>query len=233
MTLHRTTETVVTEPGWVRVLLWLGLPALGAGAGWLLAAATGWIASLEWAPMRGLFELVDSLPDPLVGIGGPLLGAGAGLVLVLAWEAERLTVTASDDVVTLTRDRTVRRIARAELGAVFRDGQQLVLLDRDGAELAREQSDLDIRPLAEAFRAHGYPWRDDDPYRDAFRRWLPEQPELPAGANAILKARQRALEQKDRADAAELRRELARLGVVVREERTRQYWRPATGFPPS
>lgn len=232
MTDHRTTETVVTEPGWVRALLWLGLPALGAGAGALLAAATGWITSLEWAPMRGLFELVDSLPDPLVAIGAPLLGAGAGLAVVFAWEGERLTVTLTDDVVTLTRDRAVRRIARAELGAVFRDGQHLVLLDRDGAELTREQSDLDTQPLATAFRAHGYPWRDDDPYRDAFRRWVPDQLELPAGANAVLKARQRALERKDRVDAAELRRELARLGVVVREERTRQYWRPATPGKP-
>jgi hypothetical protein len=50
-------------------------------------------------------------------------------------------------------------------------------------------------------------------------------PELPTGANAILRARARALERGDTEDAAQLRRELGKLGIVVREEAKRQSWR--------
>jgi hypothetical protein len=52
-----------------------------------------------------------------------------------------------------------------------------------------------------------------------------DTPGLPGGANALFKARERALRSGDRDDAAELRDDLARLDVVVREERHRQFWR--------
>jgi cysteinyl-tRNA synthetase len=45
---------------------------------------------------------------------------------------------------------------------------------------------------------------------------------LPPGADALLTAR-----EKNSDDADELRAELARLGVVVRDEKGKQYWRPA------
>ncbi|WP_420708742.1 CysS/YqeB C-terminal domain-containing protein [Streptomyces sp. NRRL S-1813] len=50
---------------------------------------------------------------------------------------------------------------------------------------------------------------------------------MPDAANAFLKARQGALEKKGPSDddTRELRAELARLGVVVRDEKGRQYWR--------
>jgi len=86
------------------------------------------------------------------------------------------------------------------------------------------------RPGAAAFRKHGYPWSDDgDPHRDQYRRWVPDMPDLPASANALLKARELALQKKDKTDAEDLRKELARLGYVVREEGTRQYWRKIPG----
>jgi hypothetical protein len=52
-------------------------------------------------------------------------------------------------------------------------------------------------------------------------------PGLPEGANALLNARTRALAKKQKDDEAELRREVGTLGVVVRDEGTRQYWRRA------
>ena len=51
---------------------------------------------------------------------------------------------------------------------------------------------------------------------------------MPSGADALLVARQRVLEKGDRRDVAELRVELARLGVAVRDEGRRQYWRRTT-----
>jgi len=219
--------TVVTDPGWARLLMWGGFPVLGAGLGWLLKSGAGWVASLPWAPFQGLFELVDSAPEPYATIGAPVLGGLAGLCLAFLGAQESLTVVVADDRVTLQRgDGGVQEIDRGAVAGVFLDGKQLVLLGRATDELAREKSDLGAARLTEAFRAHGYPWlAEGDPYRDEYRRWVPDMPELPTGADALLKARDRALRKGENRDLAELRTELARLGVVVRDEEKRQYWR--------
>jgi hypothetical protein len=228
----RGNETVVAERVWVRVLMWTGLSLLGAGAGWLLKSVAGWVASLPWAPLQGPFELADQLiasfGEPQATIGALAIGTVAGLVLAFFAEQESLTVAVSHGQVSMKRGEFARRIERASVNAVFLDGKQLVLLGREAEELAREASDLDAERIQAAFLAHGYPWRaDGDPYKDEYRLWVEDTPDLPAGADALLKARARALGRGDdgREDAAELRAELARLGVVVREEKKRQYWR--------
>ncbi|MEV6372490.1 YqeB family protein [Micromonospora musae] len=207
------------------VLMWGGLPALGAGAGWLLAAAAGWIADLPWVPWKGLFEAVSRLPQPQVGIGAAAIGAVAGLLLAGAGTAERLTVTVDRERTTLRRDGEQQEALRHQVRIVLVDGSDLVLLDGDDGELLRERSELNRDRLRAAFRAHGWPWAEEDPHRAAYRLWVPELPGLPAGADALLRARERAIEGNRRDDARELRRELGRLGVVVRDEERRQYWR--------
>ncbi|WP_442930243.1 CysS/YqeB C-terminal domain-containing protein [Micromonospora sp. LH3U1] len=49
-----------------------------------------------------------------------------------------------------------------------------------------------------------------------------------AGADALLRARERAVRRDRRDDARELRRELGLIGVVLRDEDKRQYWRLTT-----
>ena len=232
----RHSETVVSEPVWARALTWTVLPLVGAGAGWLLKSVAGWVASLPWAPLQGPFVLVDrlvaSFGEPQATIGALALGAVAGLVLSFIAAEERLTVTVSHDRATTTRGESSREIGRASVGAVFLDGKHLVLLGRTGEELAREASDLDADRLQAAFLTHGYPWLSGgDPYGNEYRLWVEDTPDLPAGADALLKARARALAKgadgKD--DAAELHAELAKLGIVVRDEKKRQYWRRTRG----
>jgi hypothetical protein len=58
---------------------------------------------------------------------------------------------------------------------------------------------------------------------------VPGLPELPATAQALLAARQKALQSGDDGDKREFRAELGRLGYVVRDDRKRQYWRQADG----
>lgn len=220
-------ETVVSEPRWVWPLVWISFPVLGAGLGWVLKWAAGWVADLPVAPFQGVFKAVDELSEPYataVALGVGLLG---GLLLAYLGAREVLTVTVSSGEVTLARgDGTTRSVARTAVAVAYLDGKQLVLLGRAGEELAREKSDLDGGELREALRGHGYPWHDGgDPYRDEYRRWVPDTPDLPAGADALLKARAKALEKGDGDDAADLRTELGKLGVVVRDENKRQYWR--------
>ena len=206
-------------------VFWAGFPALGAGAGWLLSNYAGWVAELPWAPVQRLFELIDGLPDTQASIGGMTIGVLGGLLVAGIGTAERLTVTVDTERARLRRDGSTREIGRRQVRAVFPDGKHLVLLGTDDHELAREKSDLSAGRLAAAFRAQGWPWTDADPHRDAYRRWVPDLPGLPAGADALLRARQRALEKDKGGEARELRDELARIGVVIRDDRNRQYWR--------
>jgi hypothetical protein len=55
---------------------------------------------------------------------------------------------------------------------------------------------------------------------------VPDTPDLPGAVHALLKAREAALKKRAGRDVAELRDEVQKLGFVVRETATRQYWRP-------
>jgi hypothetical protein len=221
--------TVVAPAPWWRALVWVGFPLIGAGAGWLLKSLAEWATSLPWIPFKGPLELVASIPDPYATIGSLALGIAGGLVVAVLAEQDYVKVTVEDDQVTVARGASSRRVPRASIEAVFLDGKQLVLLGHATDELAREGGDLpEAKRLEAAFQAHGFPWvPGGDPHRDKYKRWVQDLPDLPAGADAILKARARALDRSDKEDAAQLREELGKLGVVVREEGKRQFWRRA------
>jgi hypothetical protein len=222
--------TVVGRPGWEAALVWIGFPVLGAGLGLAVRPLARWILDTDWVPDIGLARVAADLPQPQGTIGAVVAGVILGVVLALTAEGEVLRVAVGPTGVTLTRDGTSRTIGRGDVTAVFADGKELVLAGRSGEELARERSDLATDRLAAAFTEQGYPWRSGgDPRRDQFRRWVPDEPELPAGANAVLKARSAALEKGEQKDVAELRDELGKLGVVVRDQDKRQYWRRVSG----
>ncbi|AXB42565.1 hypothetical protein [Amycolatopsis albispora] len=230
MTRTSSTSTVVaTARGW-RVLGWLLCPVLGAALCWGLKLAAGWVTTLAWFPFQGPFRLVASIPEPAATFGALGLGAVAGLVLAFLGDLDLLSLDVGPDGVALTRAGETQRFDRGAVGAVFFDGGKLVLLGTRGDELARESTDLGKQRVRAAFEQHGYPWHaDGDPYRENYRLWVEGTPELSDRANALLRARQEAL-AKDRGDEVkELRRELVKAGVFVREEKKRQYWRTAPG----
>ncbi|MDR8408957.1 hypothetical protein MTP10_09415 [Nonomuraea sp. 3-1Str] len=216
-----------------RVLIWVAFPLLGAGAGWLLRYVAGWAASLPWTPFEGPLRLVGSIPPTAFTIGAVALGAVAGLVLAVIADEYTVKVVVDDRQVAVAHRGSRREVPRGSIAAVFLDAKQLVLLGHDTEELVRQGGDLPRPgPLAAAFQAHGYPWREGDPHREEFRRWADGLPDLTDAAHAYFRARARALEKGDGEDAEQLRLELARLGVAVREENKRQFWR-LTGRPPS
>ncbi|GAA2076051.1 YqeB family protein [Actinomadura alba] len=224
--------TVVAEPLEERILIWVLFPALGAGAGWLIKLGAAWLTEIPFIPFRPAFEFLTSAPEPRATLIALLVGALLGLAVacVAAWE--RLTVTVTDKAVSLRCRGTTQDFTRASVEAVFRDGKRLVLLGPVTEELARESGDLKTERLRDAFLRHGYPWQEGgDPYAGDYRRWVEDLPGLPAGANALLKARARALEKNDSDDARQLRTELAELGVVVRDEKKHQFWRLTERFP--
>lgn len=217
----------LTEPLWARLLMWLGLPAVGAGALYGLTRLADWVAGLPWFPFQGLFELVSEIPEPQRTWAALGVGLVGGLVLAMIGHAESLTLTVDHQGVSFTRDDKTAKINKDQITAAFLDGKNIVLLGRDGRELAREPSELDPSQIQEAFRSTGYAWlADGDPHKEQYRRWVESDPDLPPAADAFLRARDKAIKKDQKKDVAELRQELARLGVVVRDEKKNQYWRP-------
>jgi hypothetical protein len=216
----------LTEPLWARLLMWLGLPAVGAGAVYGLSKLADWVAGLSWAPFQGAFKLVAEIPEPQRTWAALGIGALGGLILAMIGHAESLTLTVDHAGVTFKRDEKSTTVQKSEITAAFLDGKNIVLLGRDGRELAREASELDPKHTEQAFRTHGYAWlADGDPHKAEYRRWVEADPDLPPAADAFLRARAKAIQKDEKADVTELRQELARLGVVVRDEKKKQYWR--------
>lgn len=217
--------TTVSDPVLTHLIVWVGFPVLGGVAGWVLSSVADWVAGLPWAPFQGPFELIAEHTGPLTTLLLVVAGVIAGFVVSLSAYGEMLKVVVTDTGVTLTRDNTSRQLERRAVTGAFVDGKELVLLGAAGDELAREKSDLEKADLESAFTAHGYPWHSADPHASAFSRWVEGAAGLPRGADALFKARQHALDEDNAHDIAELRDELAKIGVVVRDEKKRQYWR--------
>ncbi|WP_428838526.1 YqeB family protein [Streptomyces osmaniensis] len=215
--------TVIAESAWVLTLFCL---ACGAVVGGVVTLLAEWVVRLSWGPLQGPARLLTSVPEPWQSVGCVGVGAVLGLVVGFVAVHESLSVRVSADRVVLGIRDASEEFGRDRVGLVVRDGKQLVLLGPDGMEIAREECGLPWARLAEAFTAHGYRWADEDPHLEEFRRWVPGMPGLPDGADALLRARAAAREKDAGADdARELRGELSRLGVVVRDEKGRQYWR--------
>ena len=217
--------TTVRETAAVRYGIWVACPVAGAAAVWGLKLAAGWITTLKWFPFQGVFALATDVPEPWVTLAALAIGAVAGAVFALFWAREMLSVEVGPARVTLHKDDKTFGFGREQVESAFADGKQLVLLSRDGTELARETSDLSRAKLERAFIGQGYRWRDADPFADEFRMWVEHAPELPADVNALFTARRKAISKYETAEAAELAREIRKRGVAVRDEKKRQYYR--------
>lgn len=218
-------RTVVGEPAWLTPGLFIGLPLAGGAVGWVLTLIAEWYVGLPAAPMQGPVELLTNLsavPRTAVAVG---LGLAVGLVCALFVMSALLTVTVDRRGIATERGDDEQRAEAADIASVFVERKRMAVLGHRGEELIAVEFDLDRGKLRAAVERHGYRWLDEDPFAGAYRRWVPDAEELPAGANSVLKARQGALKDSKGDDAAEFRTELAKLGVVVRDEDEKQYWR--------
>ncbi len=208
------------------VFLWTALPLAGALVGWVLSFVPGWVDSLAWVPFQGPIELLDQATGVVGTLVLVVVGAVVGGVFALSAYDEIITVEVGETVLIKRGDDSTS-VSRRDIAAVFVDGKDLVLTDAAGAELAHVTSDHEVKRFRDAFTQMGYPWHDADPFLLDYARWVPGMPGLPEGANAFLQARQTALEKGEKNDLRDLRAELARLGVVVRDENKKQFWRQA------
>ncbi|GAA2073081.1 hypothetical protein GCM10009801_26130 [Streptomyces albiaxialis] len=218
--------TKLGHPRSERALLLGGLPLVGAALGVALPFLARQLVKLPTLPMEKLVEFVATLGEAwhylaLAG-AGLVLGVVCGLIAL----TESLEITLTDARVEAEGDGTEESLAREDVAAVFVDGKQLVVLGRDSGQLLRAEHAAPAAALAAAFRAHGYPWYEADPYAALYRRWIPHSPDTGPELNALLTARKDARKRKDADDVRDLTRAAERLGYAVRDKDTDQFWRP-------
>lgn len=228
MPAPRRVKTVVHEPMLTHFVLWVGFPLAGAAVGAAALPLARWATTLPWVPYEGPVRTIATFSGFWPTVVAVAVGVAAGLGLGVIGAADSLKVTVTNDEVTFERGDIRQTFSREAISGVCHDRKDVVLLGYAADELAREKTDITADNLRDVFEAHDFTWlAAGDPYRDDFHRWLPEapSPELPAGAAALLKLRDRALRKDNKHDIIDLRTELAKLGVVVRDEKKRQYWR--------
>ena len=209
-------RTVVSGGPVELAVMWGGFPLLGAGVGWLLAAATGWLARLPWVPFRDWSSGWTGCPSRRPPPARIAVGVLAGLVVAGIGTAERLIVTVDAAQVRLRRAGEDRTVAGPTPGWSSSPTSTWCCSTPTARNWSGSRRTCRPPNWRAAFRAHGWGWADDDPHRSAYRLWVPGLPGLPAGADALLRARERAIERDRRDDARELRRELGLVGVVLR-----------------
>lgn len=224
------TITEVRQPPALPALLGAGTLALGLALGWFAPAlARGLVGLIEATPLPspGVLRLIGTLPlEWSLGIlGGLGLVGGAFVAFMTVGEAPRLTV--ADDHLEHAQEEREVWIERSDVGAAFRDKNDLVLLRPDGGLRAR--LDIDTLPQAEvrgALDRHHWSWRDEDPYEQQFERWVDGRPGFTTAEHEAL--RRRLEERKDAAGRRQADEDLAALGLVARVRDDRIQVRRAT-----
>jgi hypothetical protein len=216
---------VLATPSAERLRMLLGWPAFYALVGLLLPAVGVW-----------LLDVLHGRPLGPPDLGGAETRFGAalngGVLFVCAFIAGRLALSAiptmllTPDGVSVYRSDGPQKVLRMDVAAVFLDGQRLVLLDSESRQLVRDWIKVPASEVAAAFQACGYPWCSADPYAARYRPWVPGTPELPSSVDAELVQRWRALKMRASLDVRCLQEAVEMLGYTVREEGTKQYWRP-------
>jgi hypothetical protein len=227
MSANTAGQTTIGHSAADKLLLYGGLPLAGLALGFFLPRIADWAVEQD-CPL----ELISRWDGWWVVAICTVLGVAAGVFLAAMALDETLKVTVTNTDVEFLKHSKTTRVPRSQVALAFLDGKDIVLQDSRSAELARERHDEfksdGNKLIPAAFRAHGYPWSDaGDPHADKFRRWVEDDPELSPAANAVLRARAKAFDQGDKgkADLRELRDEVAKLGIVVRDEDKKQYWR--------
>jgi hypothetical protein len=210
-----------------RIVIFLGVPVVGLLIGLALPFVARWALGLSVGlPMRPVFRVVGAVDRPWEVAVNLALWLVLGLLVVRSAMSESARLTVTDRELRLDRGDWSRTVRRADIEAVFAEGRRLVALDRESRQLVNEPVQAPMAAVSEALRAHGYPWRDDDPYDGLYRRWWTDTPELPEAVNRVLAARELALTRKAPDEVRELGDAVQRLGFAVREEGPKQYWRP-------
>ncbi|MFB6392226.1 hypothetical protein [Polymorphospora lycopeni] len=220
-------QTYLGVPLLNKIVLFAGLPALVLVLGFGLPPLARWALSWEVGlPMGFVFRLFAGIDRPWeIAVNMAIwLAVVAGIALTTMTESLKLTV--GDTELRIERGEEKWTIPRADVAAVFVDGTKVVVLDHESRQLLYETHEAAPTVIADAFRGHGYPWRDTDPFTDLYRPWHVHTADLPPAVHDLLAIRASALKKKAHKEVRDLRGAILKLDYAVRDEGTQQYWRP-------
>lgn len=208
-----------------KLFLWLILPLIGLVIGYFLPPISEWASKLEWIPFQGPFNLVASLNEGWVIFATMAFGLAAGIILTLFIYNEILNIYISEDTLAFKIGKIDMSYDKDDISYIYVDHKDLVVIGHDGYELFRYEKELSTKTIKEELGEWGYLFKDGNPYKEQFKKWVPGLTDLSLEANALLKARDVALENDDSEEALQIVFELWKLHVSVKEIKSKQYYR--------
>src|SRR5699024_9258772 len=176
--------------------------------------------------------LIASFNSMWVSIVAALIGIIVGIMLTFIIFDENLEVTISDKNLHLKLGDKADTIEKKDISAIYMENKQLIILGQNSEELYREVIETKKDTVREAFKHYQYPWKEKDPFDSDYQRWVLGHPDFPEKINVLLYVREHALKEDKKKKAKDLRDDLAKLGVVIRDERNAQYVRLANALNP-
>lgn len=208
-----------------KILIFLLFIVLGGLLGWFIPVISNWLLKLPVVPLEVIIEFVASLNSFWVSIVAAIIGIIIGIFLTFTIFDETLEVTITSETIQLKLGDMIDIFDKKNISAIYMENKQLVILAKNSQELYRETFDLKIQTVRDAFKQYEYPWYDNDPYENQYQRWVLGHPDFPEKINALLYAREQSVRKGKKEDAKVLQKDLAKLGVVIRDEKNAQYVR--------
>ncbi|MFJ7185099.1 YqeB family protein [Lysinibacillus xylanilyticus] len=208
-----------------KVILWFGFPLVGLVLGWFLPSIAKWASTLPWVPFQGPLNLIASYNGAWVSFITMVLGLLVGIMVTLFSFHESLEMTIYDEEVMLKLRDDETILKKEDISLVFIDGKQIVLLGNDEKELFRYKQELNRNTVGTAFLKHNYLWSEKAPFKEDYKKWVVDCPDLSPAANALFKARKVAIEDGNDEEVFQLAKELWKLRVSVKEKGKSQYYR--------
>lgn len=206
----------------------LGLDAVQKG----LVAMIPIITAVIFYYLPSLAELIEMIPflsdnqliNFITGIGGAWFNWGLAAVgLILGFflsmyiYSEILKMEVNRDYVVVDVFDKKSEIKKSDIQSVYKEGKKLVIIDTDGYELVRQETDHPAAKLENAFRKFHYPWVGVDTYKGEFFEWTAGHEKLSDTANMMLYERRQAKRDDEGKKVKDLKDDLMELGIVVKD----------------
>ena len=212
-----------------KLYFWVPM-VLGGMLGWFIPVIADWLLKLPVVPWGGIIEFIASLNSLWFSIVASIIGIIVGIIWTLIIYNESLEIKINFENLQLKIDDKIDTIDKKDISAIYIDYNQLVILGESSNQLYREVLDAKKETAQEAFNHFQYPWCEKDPYEGQYQRWVLGHPDFPEKINALLYAREITLREGKKKEAKYLQMDLAKLGVVIRDENNAQYVRLAKGI---
>ncbi|HGA0512966.1 TPA: hypothetical protein ACIQMB_005141 [Bacillus pacificus] len=172
-----------------------------------------------------IIELLHSINPFWLPIILMLIGAIAGILFSLIIYSDALKMNITSESIHVNKDDQKKQITSSNVKAVFVDTGQVVIIDQEDREWLREKSDINPHKIKDIFLLHGFPWVEQDPYKQDYSLWKLEDERFNKNVNTILYERRNAIRDGNAKKKKHLRKDLNELGVFVKDDGEDQYVR--------